>query len=425
MLAGNEDKLVRRVVSFYTGDTFERDIVSISGVTTCIERIPAPDQRTMRAWVMQLDRYVDVFTPPYFTALAGVIDDDGDELHSQRDRTAEMKEEARKADEKREEDELDRLAAEGRRKSGREEDIPREAPHAQPSYRSFSRVDTGEALNSSDAPQTSARGGWEEDAYVRPSEQNRSVQRNSDERDYERRPADAGTRSTYESTRKPRGAQESRIEPQKPEPTKPPKKVKPIPKSTEAVIRSLGLDGALMRAGIADGSFLRGTLERRAMFGAWRRGWINKRTRIYVADSSVSQAVMTELRLMKVRNDAFRTRDSVSASKRAQKIAEADVLFDSVEGILEDAGTLGANGLKDKLLVCDTITADQVDKLDQMGLRRVAVFTPMPNETYVTTAELEAMLSFVDGRDPRSIKETDWGKLLDGAGLKQEMFSLR
>ena len=42
MLAGNEEKLVRRVVSFHTGDAFERDIVSISGVTTCIERIPAP-----------------------------------------------------------------------------------------------------------------------------------------------------------------------------------------------------------------------------------------------------------------------------------------------------------------------------------------------------------------------------------------------
>lgn len=423
MLAGNEDKLVRRVVSFYTGDTFERDIVSISGVTTCIERIPAPDQRTMRAWVMQLDRYVDVFTPPYFTALAGVIDEDGDELHSLRDRTAEMKEEARKADEKREEDELDRLAAEGRRKSGREDDTPREAPRTQSTRRSFSRVDTGDE-STSDAPQNATKRAWDEDAYVRPSEYNRTAQRNSDERDFDGRVADAGTRSTYESTRKPRGAQEPHVEPQRPEPPKPQKRAKPIPKSTEAVIKTLGLDGALLRAGIADGSFLRSTLERRAMFGAWRRGWINKRTRAYVADSSVSQAVMTELGFMRVRNDAFRTRDSVSSAKRAQKIAEADVLFDTVEGILEDAQTLGAHSLKDKVLVCDTITADQVDRLDQMGLRRVVVFTPMPNETFVTTAELEAMLSFVDGRDPRSIKEVDWGKLLDGAGLKQEMFSL-
>ena len=61
----------------------------------------------------------------------------------------------------------------------------------------------------------------------------------------------------------------------------------------------------------------------------------------------------------------------------------------------------------------------------KLGLKRVVVFTPMPNETYVTTAELEAMLSFVAGREPRYLHITDWEKLLDGAGLKQEMFSLR
>ena len=49
MLAGNEGRLVRRVTSFYDGDRFERDLVSISGVTTYVERIPATDQRTMRA----------------------------------------------------------------------------------------------------------------------------------------------------------------------------------------------------------------------------------------------------------------------------------------------------------------------------------------------------------------------------------------
>ena len=108
-LTGNECKLVRRVVSFHGGDAFERDLVSISGVTTCIERIPAPDQRTMRAWVMQLDRYIDMITPPRYTALAGINDDDGEELHSRRAQAAEMRDEARRADEAREEEELDRL----------------------------------------------------------------------------------------------------------------------------------------------------------------------------------------------------------------------------------------------------------------------------------------------------------------------------
>ena len=40
MLAGNEGRLVRRVTAFYDGDRFERDLVSISGVTTYVERIP-------------------------------------------------------------------------------------------------------------------------------------------------------------------------------------------------------------------------------------------------------------------------------------------------------------------------------------------------------------------------------------------------
>ena len=182
MLAGNEEKLVRRVVSFHTGDAFERDIVSISGVTTCIERIPAPDPRTMRAWVMQLDRYVDVITPPYYTALAGVNDDDGDELHSVRDKTAEMRDEARRADEKREQEELDRLAEEGRRRSGREAAPERGEERAQ-SRSSFSRVDTGESASRSDV-RANVRD-WDEDGYVRPSErQARYASRNSEERDY-------------------------------------------------------------------------------------------------------------------------------------------------------------------------------------------------------------------------------------------------
>ena len=114
MLAGNEGRLVRRVTSFYDGDRFERDLVSISGVTTYVERIPATDQRTMRAWVLQLDRYVDAFTPPYYTALAGVNDEDGEELRSARAQAAEMRDESRRADEQRESEELDRLAAEAR-----------------------------------------------------------------------------------------------------------------------------------------------------------------------------------------------------------------------------------------------------------------------------------------------------------------------
>ena len=161
------------------------------------------------------------------------------------------------------------------------------------------------------------------------------------------------------------------------------------------------------------------------MFGAWRRGWINKRTRAYVADASVSQATVAELQLAQVRMDALKKRDTVSSMKRAQKISQADVIFDSVEGVLEDVGAQGAGSLTDKLLVCDTITPDQVEQLQKLGLKRVVVFTPMPNETYVTTAELEAMLSFVAGREPRYLHITDWEKLLDGAGLKQEMFSLR
>lgn len=421
MLAGNEEKLVRRVVSFHTGDAFERDIVSISGVTTCIERIPAPDPRTMRAWVMQLDRYVDVITPPYYTALAGVNDDDGDELHSVRDKTAEMRDEARRADEKREQEELDRLAEEGRRRSGREVAPERGEERAQ-SRSSFSRVDTGESASRSDA-RANVRD-WDEDGYVRPSErQARYASRNSEERDYSGRTADAGARSTYESTRKPRGEEQPRPEPAQSEPPKPRKR--PTPKSTESVINRLGLDGALLCAGIADGSFLRYVLERRAMFGAWRRGWINKRTRAYVADASVSQATVAELQLAQVRMDALKKRDTVSSMKRAQKISQADVIFDSAEGVLEDVGAQGAGSLTDKLLVCDTITPDQVEQLQKLGLKRVVVFTPMPNETYVTTAELEAMLSFVAGREPRYLHITDWEKLLDGAGLKQEMFSLR
>lgn len=417
MLAGNEEKLVRRVVSFHTGDAFERDIVSISGVTTCIERIPAPDKRTMRAWVMQLDKYVDVITPPYYTALAGVNDDDGDELHSVRDKAAEMRDEARRADEKRDQEELDRLAEEGRRRSGREPAPEREDERPQ-SRTGFSRVDTGEP-----APRSETRD-WDEDGYVRPSErQARYASRNSEERDYSGSVIDAGARSTYESTRKPRGEEQPRPEPAQSE--LPKQRKRPVPKSTESVINDLGLDGALLCAGIADGSFLRYVLERRAMFGAWRRGWINKRTRAYVADASVSQASVAELQLARVRMDALKKRDNVSSMKRAQKISQADVIFDSVEGVLEDVGAQGAGSLTDKLLVCDTITPDQVEQLQKLGLKRVVVFTPMPNETYVTTAELEAMLSFVAGREPRYLHITDWEKLLDGAGLKQEMFSLR
>ena len=49
----------------------------------------------------------------------------------------------------------------------------------------------------------------------------------------------------------------------------------------------------------------------------------------------------------------------------------------------------------------------------------------MPEETYVSTAELEAMLSFIFGREPRYLHITDWEKLLDDAQLRQEMFPLR
>ena len=60
-----------------------------------------------------------------------------------------------------------------------------------------------------------------------------------------------------------------------------------------------------------------------------------------------------------------------------------------------------------------------------MGLRRVAVFTPRPEGAYVSTAELEAMLSFVFDREPRYLHLTDWEKLLDDARLYQDMFALR
>ena len=199
-----------------------------------------------------------------------------------------------------------------------------------------------------------------------------------------------------------------------------------MPKPIEAVVNSLGLDGVLLNAGLVDGSFLRYVLERRIIFAAWRRGWINKRTRAYVADASVSQATMAELQLAGVKTDALRTRDSASAARRAQKIEQANVLFESVDGLLEDARAQGTRlNLSGKLLICDTIRAEQIEPLRALGLSRVAVFTPMPEETYVSTAELEAMLSFIFGREPRYLHITDWEKLLDDAQLRQEMFPLR
>ena len=51
-------------------------------------------------------------------------------------------------------------------------------------------------------------------------------------------------------------------------------------------------------------------------------------------------------------------------------------------------------------------------------------FAPMAGQAYVSTAELEAMLSFVDGREPRELHITDWEKLLDNARLVQLMFPL-
>lgn len=418
MLAGNEGKLVRRVVSFHDGDAFERDLVSISGVTTCIERIPVADQRAMRAWVMQLDRYVDAITPPYYTALAGVSDDDGGELSSMRAQTAQMRDEARREDERREEEELDRLAAEGRRRSGREPEPPlrERAPR-----RSFSRVDTGEDMREDARPEQ--RGYEREDeGYVRSAGRDRySAMRNSDMGGDERR-VDAGQRMTYEGTRQMQNSapmSAPAVEPPKP-------RRRAIPKSTESVINSLGLDGAMLCSMLTDGSFLRYVLERRMIFATWRRGWINKRTRAYVADASVSQATVAELQLAGVRMDALRTHDSVSASRRAQKIAQADVIFDSAQGLIEDAGAPDARvDLSGKLLVCDSLRDRQAEELRRMGLRRVAVFTPRPEGAYVSTAELEAMLSFVFDREPRYLHLTDWEKLLDDARLYQDMFALR
>lgn len=414
MLAGNEGKLVRRVVSFHDGDAFERDLVSISGVTTCIERIPVADQRAMRAWVMQLDRYVDAITPPYYTALAGVNDDDGDELSSMRAQTAQMRDEARREDERREEEELDRLAAEGRRRSGRE---PEPQPDARAPRRSFSRVDTGE-----DARPEQRSYEREDEGYVRSAGRDRySTMRNSDMGGDERR-VDAGQRMTYEGTRHMQTS--APINAPAVEPPRPRRRA--VPKSTESVISSLGLDGAMLCSMLTDGSFLRYVLERRMIFATWRRGWINKRTRAYVADASVSQATVAELQLAGVRMDALRTRDSVSASRRAQRIAQADVIFDSARGLIEDAGAPDARlDLSGKLLVCDSLRDRQAEELRHMGLRRVAVFTPRPEGAYVSTAELEAMLSFVFDREPRYLHLTDWEKLLDDARLYQDMFALR
>ena len=97
-----------------------------------------------------------------------------------------------------------------------------------------------------------------------------------------------------------------------------------------------------------------------------------------------------------------------------------------MNGLLEDARAQGTRlNLSGKLLICDTIRAEQIEPLRALGLSRVAVFTPMPEETYVSTAELEAMLSFIFGREPRYLHITDWEKLLDDAQLRQEMFPLR
>lgn len=439
MLAGNEGRLVRRVTSFYDGDRFERDLVSISGVTTYVERIPATDQRTMRAWVLQLDRYVDAFTPPYYTALAGVNDEDGEELRSARAQAAELRDESRRADEQRESEELDRLAAEARsrrlsaeRAQGRAEPPHSNAQEPERAYGgSYSRVDTGagraDAAREQGAPRVDGAA-REDDAYVRPSERSRYGARSQTGREYD---GDATRRLTYDSPRSNYGrdgeyaAERAQSQPAQPVQPASPRR-RPLPKPIEAVVNSLGLDGVLLNAGLVDGSFLRYVLERRIIFAAWRRGWINKRTRAYVADASVSQATMAELQLAGVKTDALRTRDSASAARRAQKIEQANVLFESVDGLLEDARAQGTRlNLSGKLLICDTIRAEQIEPLRALGLSRVAVFTPMPEETYVSTAELEAMLSFIFGREPRYLHITDWEKLLDDAQLRQEMFPLR
>ncbi len=425
MLAGNEGGLVRRVTSFYSGGRFERDLVSISGVTTYVERIPAPDQRTMRAWVLQLDRYVDAFTPPYYTALAGVGDEDGEELRSARAQAAELRDESRRADEQRESEELDRLAAEARdrrrsaeRAAGRPEPPRERAPERAPAAGSFSRVDTGAAEARDAAPPRD-----DFDGYVRPGARAYGGRNSEREgaRDYE---DDAARRLTYESTRAGRSGEPAGHADEPARPAAP--RRRPVPKSTEAVIGKLGLDGVLFNAALVDGSFLRYVLERRIFFSAWRRGWINKHTRAYVADASVSQATMAELRLAGVKTDALRTRDSANAARRLQKIEQANVLFESVNGLLSDARSVSMQlNLSGKLLVCDTIRAEQIEPLRALGLSRVAAFTPLPEETYVSTAELEAMLSFVFGREPRYLHITDWEKLLDDARLRQEMFPLR
>lgn len=440
MLTEDDEKLVRRVTSFYYGDNFERDMVSVSGVTTYIERIPITEARTMRAWVMQLDKYVDVFTPPYYMALAGINDDDGDSLSSARVQAAEIREESRRADEQRESDELDRFAAEGRRRRGasepqdRREEAPERPREAQQRYHigPFSRVDTGEKPIHIEERAISDE---VTDGYFRPGDRtgryggryngrNSEGGRNSLGSDN----PDAARRLTYETTYDHYGASEADAgashsrKPEKPTSTF----RHPTPRSTQSVINALGLDGVMLNAQLADGSFLRYVLERRIIFAAWRRGWINKRTRAYVADASVSQAAMAELKLAGVKTDALRTRDSASAARRIQKIEQASVIFESVDGLMSDVQEQGGRlSLDGKLLICDTMRAEQFKPLRAMGLSKVAVMTPMPEDTYLSTAELEAILSFVAAHEPRYLHITDWERLLDAANLRQEMFSLR
>ena len=187
-----------------------------------------------------------------------------------------------------------RLSAE--RAQGRAEPPHSNAQEPERAYGgSYSRVDTGAGPSrrrcAKGAPRVDGAA-REDDAYVRPSERSRYGARSQTGREYD---GDATRRLTYDSPRSNYGrdgeyaAERAQSQPAQPVQPASPRR-RPLPKPIEAVVNSLGLDGVLLNAGLVDGSFLRYVLERRIIFAAWRRGWINKRTRAYVADASVSQA---------------------------------------------------------------------------------------------------------------------------------------
>ena len=484
MLAANANRNVFRIATFHHGSEFERIIVALGSQATFIERIPVTDNRHMRKWVQQLDKYIDAVVPPEYMSLAGVSDDDGDFVTSARAAAAQVRDESMRSAQKREEEALDRFAGNRRDPSG------------QPAYDDekratsrFSRMERPEG-----APQTRASATYEQppqpqrpyqtysaepaDGYTRPNRPGTyrstldydtpgtaygSARQQYDsytgERQYSsggapqyssnagaqpyapngpQRPygADAGAQQYA-----PAGAQQgyasadtsrqysTQNAPQREAAAQPVfdsteymrRPRKPVPRETESVISSLDLHGVLLNAVLVDGSFLRYALERQAFFFFFYMHWVRRGMLVYVSDASVNQATMNELQFARINPDALRTRDKASRDSRASRIKTADIVFDNCEGFIEDTADMD---LSNKLLVCDSIRPEQFSILNSRHLSRIAVLTPDVDERFVTMAELEAMIALYMRREPREVNTSDWVRLMGNFKLKQEIFRL-